>query len=245
MVGSSDSIGDPNTILNTIVAQSFCDAADRLEAADDFDLAVHDLIKEYMTKHQRIIFNGNGYAPEWVEEAKRRGLPNIPTMLDAVETLTTEKSIALFEKFGIFTQAELESRKDVLYETFAKTIHIEGKCMMEMAKKKLVPAIVFYAKELSEAVIAAKGAGVSDRVQRDLLEHVTALLEQMQDALVLLESEIGIAEGMKDHKECAFFYRDRVKVAMEALRAPADELEKITDKEIWPFPTYGDLLFEV
>lgn len=245
MVGSSDSIGDPNTILNTIVAQSFCDAADRLEAAEDFDLAVHDLIKEYMTKHQRIIFNGNGYAPEWVEEAKRRGLPNIPTMLDAVETLTTEKSIALFEKFGIFTQAELESRKDVLYETFAKTIHIEGKCMMEMAKKKLVPAIVFYAKELSEAVIAAKGAGVSDRVQRDLLEHVTALLEQMQDALVLLESEIGIAEGMKDHKECAFFYRDRVKVAMEALRAPADELEKITDKEIWPFPTYGDLLFEV
>ena len=245
MVGSSDSIGDPNTILNTIVAQAFCDAADRLEAAEDFDLAVHDLIKEYMTKHQRIIFNGNGYAPEWVEEAKRRGLPNLPTMLDAVETLTTEKSIALFEKFGIFTQAELESRKDVLYETFAKTIHIEGKCMMEIAKKKLIPAIVFYAKELSEAVIAAKNAGVSDRVQRDLLERVTALLEKMQDALVLLESEMQIAEGMKDHKECALFYRDRVKVAMEALREPADALEMITDKEIWPFPTYGDLLFEV
>jgi len=245
MVGSSDSIGDPNTILNTIVAQAFCDAADRLEAAEDFDLAVHDLIREYMTKHQRIIFNGNGYAPEWVEEAKRRGLPNLPTMLDAVETLTTEKSIALFEKFGIFTQAELESRKDVLYETFAKTIHIEGKCMMEIAKKKLIPAIVFYAKELSEAVIAAKNAGVSDRVQRDLLERVTALLEKMQDALVLLESEMQIAEGMKDHKECALFYRDRVKVAMEALREPADALEMITDKEIWPFPTYGDLLFEV
>jgi len=245
MVGSSDSIGDPNTILNTIVAQAFCDAADRLEAAEDFDLAVHDLIKEYMTEHQRIIFNGNGYAPEWVEEAKRRGLPNLPTMLDAVETLTTEKSIALFEKFGIFTQAELESRKDVLYETFAKTIHIEGKCMMEIAKKKLIPAIVFYAKELSEAVIAAKNAGVSDRVQRDLLERVTALLEKMQDALVLLESEMQIAEGMKDHKECALFYRDRVKVAMEALREPADALEMITDKEIWPFPTYGDLLFEV
>ena len=245
MVGSSDSIGDPNTILNTIVAQSFCDAADRLEAAEDFDLAVHDLIKEYMTKHQRIIFNGNGYAPEWLEEAKRRGLPNLPTMLDAVETLTTDKSIALFEKFGIFTQAELESRKDVLYETYAKTIHIEGKCMMEMAKKKLIPAIVFYAKELSEAVIAAKGAGVSGRVQLTLLERVTALLENMQDALVLLEAEMEIAEGMKDHKECAFFYRDRVKVAMEALRTPADELEKITDKEIWPFPTYGDLLFEV
>ncbi len=245
MVGSSDSIGDPNTILNTIVAQAFCDAADRLEAAEDFDLAVHDLIKEYMTKHQRIIFNGNGYAPEWVEEAKRRGLPNLPTMLDAVETLTTEKSIALFEKFGIFTKAELESRKDVLYETYAKTMHIEGKCMMEMAKKKLIPAIIFYAKELSEAVIAANKANVSDRVQRDLLERVSSLLEKMQDALVLLEQEMKVAEGVKDHKECAFFYRDHVKVAMEALREPADALEMITDKEIWPFPTYGDLLFEV
>lgn len=245
MVGSSDSIGDPNTILNTIVAQSFCDAADRLEGAEDFDLAVHDLIKEYMTKHQRIIFNGNGYAPEWVKEAERRGLANLPTMLDAVETLTTEKSIALFEKFGIFTRAELESRKDVLYETYAKTMHIEGKCMMEMTKKKLLPAVIYYAKELSESVVAANKANVSDKVQRDLLERVSGLLEQMQDALQVLEDKMSNAEAIKDHKECAFFYRDHVKCAMEALREPADALELITDKEIWPFPTYGDLLFEV
>ncbi len=245
MVGSADSIGDPNTILNTIVAQAFCEAADRLEGAEDFDLAVHDLIKEYMSKHQRIIFNGNGYAEEWVKEAERRGLPNLPTMLDAVETLTTEKSIALFEKFGIFTKAELESRKDVLYETYSKTIHIEGKCMVEMASKKLLPAVIFYAKELSQAVIAANQANVSDRVQRGLLEKVSAYLEQMQDALSLLQQELEIAEGIKDHKECAFFYRDRVIVAMEALRKPADALELITDKEIWPIPTYGDLLFEV
>ncbi|MBQ7972533.1 MAG: glutamine synthetase III [Lachnospiraceae bacterium] len=245
MVGSADSIGDPNTILNTIVAQAFCEAADRLEQAEDFDMAVHDLIKEYMTKHQRIIFNGNGYAPEWVKEAERRGLPNIPTMLDAVETLTTEKSIALFEKFGIFTRAELESRKDVLYEIYAKTINIEAKCMVEMASRQLIPAEILYVRELSDAVISGNNAGINTKVQKRLLDEVNGLLEQMQDALDLLEKEIVAARELKDHKERAFFYRDRVKTAMEALRAPADALEVITDKDIWPLPTYGDLLFEV
>ena len=140
MVGSADSIGDPNVILNTIVAESFCEAADILEAADNFDLACHDLIKLYLAEHQRIIFNGNGYAPEWVKEAARRGLPNLPTMLDAIDTLTTEKAIALFEKFGIYTKAELESRKEVLYETYSKTLNIEANCMVEMASKQIIPA---------------------------------------------------------------------------------------------------------
>ena len=173
MVGSADSIGDPNTILNTIVAEAFCEAADRLEGADDFDLAVHDLIKEYMTAHQRIIFNGNGYAPEWIKEAERRGLPNLPTMLDAVETLTTDKSFALFEKFNIFTRAELESRKDVLYETYSKTINIEAKCMIEMSSKQIIPAEIRYVQMLSKSVLLAEEAGVRATVQRDLLTRVT------------------------------------------------------------------------
>ncbi len=245
MVGSADSIGDPNTILNTIVAEAFCEAADRLEGAEDFDLAVHDLIKEYMTAHQRIIFNGNGYAPEWIKEAERRGLPNLPTMLDAVETLTTDKSFALFEKFNIFTRAELESRKDVLYETYSKTINIEAKCMLEMSSKQIIPAEIRYVRMLADAVLKAEEAGVSATVQRDLLSKVTDELEKMQSALANLEVELKAAQGIKEHKACAFYYRDHVKNAMDALRAPADALEMLTDKEVWPIPTYGDLLFEV
>ena len=144
MVGSEDSIGSPNTILNAIVAEAFCEAADRLEGAEDFDLAVHDLIKEYMTRHQRIIFNGDGYSEEWVKEAARRGLPNISSMVEAVETLTTDKAVKLFERFGIFTKAELESRQEVLYETYAKTINIEALTMIEMASKQIIPAVVSY-----------------------------------------------------------------------------------------------------
>ncbi len=245
MVGSADSIGDPNTILNTIVAEAFCEAADRLEGVEDFELAVHDLIKEYMTAHQRIIFNGNGYAPEWIKEAERRGLPNLPTMLDAVETLTTDKSFALFEKFNIFTRAELESRKDVLYETYSKTINIEAKCMIEMSSKQIIPAEIRYVKMLSEAVLQAEGAGVSATVQRNLLSAVTEELEKMQSALDKLEEELKAAQGIKEHKACAFYYRDHVKIAMDALREPADALEMLSDKEVWPIPTYGDLLFEV
>ena len=245
MVGSADSIGDPNTILNTIVAEAFCEAADRLEGVEDFDLAVHDLIKEYMTVHQRIIFNGNGYAPEWIKEAERRGLPNLPTMLDAVETLTTDKSFALFEKFNIFTRAELESRKDVLYETYSKTINIEAKCMIEMSAKQIIPAEIKYVRMLSDAVIKAEQAGVSASVQKSILANVTEELEKMQSALHSLEDELKAAQGIREHKVCAFYYRDHVKTAMDALRAPADALEMITDKDIWPIPTYGDMLFEV
>ena len=154
MVGSEDSIGSPNTTLNAIVAEAFCEAADRLEGAEDFDMAVHDLIKEYMTEHQRIIFNGNGYAREWEEEAARRGLPNIPSMVAAVDTLTTPKAIHLFEKFGIFTEAELRSRAEVLYETYAKTINIEALTMVDMANKQIIPAVMKYSKSLADAVIA-------------------------------------------------------------------------------------------
>ena len=245
MVGSEDSIGSPNTTLNAIVAEAFCEAADRLEKAEDFDLAVHDLIKEYMTKHQRIIFNGNGYSEEWVQEAARRGLPNIATMVEAVDTLITEKSVKLFERFRIFTKSELESRVEILYETYAKTINIEALTMIDMASKQIIPAVISYTKELAEAVVYVMKAGLDPSVQRDLLELVNENLKEMQKALAVLQEAEAKARAMKPGKAQAFFYKDEVKTAMEALRIPADKLEVLVDKKVWPFPTYADLIFEV
>ncbi len=245
MVGSSDSIADPNTTLNAIVAEAFCEAADRLENAEDFDMAVHDLIKEYMTAHQRIIFNGDGYSDEWVKEAERRGLPNIRCMIDAAETLTTEKSVRLFEKFGIFTKAELISREEIIYETYAKTLNIEALTMINMANKKIIPAVIRYSKSLADTVIAVKDAGADASVQRDILNTVSSKLITAKNALLRLEEATAQAGNIKSAKDKAFFYKDTVKVEMDALRKPVDELELIVDKSMWPMPTYGDLTFEV
>ena len=245
MVGSEDSIGSPNTTLNAIVAESFCEAADRLEQAEDFDLAVHDLIKEYMAEHQRIIFNGNGYAKEWQEEAVRRGLPNIPSMVEAVETLTTDKAIRLFEKFGIFTEAELHSRAEVLYETYAKTINIEALTMIDMANKQIIPAVMRFSKSLADTTMAIQAAGGDASVPLELLKNVTNKLTEMKKAAEELLHTEKKASAMKRGKEQAFCYKDDVVTAMNALRKPADELEVLVDKEYWPFPTYADLLFEV
>ncbi len=245
MVGSADSIGSPNTTLNAIVAEAFCEAADRLEGAENFELAVHDLIKEYMTEHQRIIFNGNGYAKEWTEEAARRGLPNIPSMVEAVDTLTTKKSIQLFEKFGIFTEAELHSRAEILYETYAKTINIEALTMIDMANQQIIPAVMKFGKSLADTTIAIREAGGDSYASAELLKDVTAKLTEMKKAVAHLLEVEKKASSMARGKEQAFYYYETVMAAMNALRTPADELEKLVDKEYWPFPTYADLLFEV
>ncbi|MGN1204737.1 MAG: glutamine synthetase III [Lachnospiraceae bacterium] len=245
MVGSSDSIADPNTTLNAIVAEAFCEAADVLEKAEDVDMAVHDLIKEYLTKHQRIIFNGDGYSEEWVKEAERRGLPNIRSMIEAASTLTTEKSVRLFEKFGIFTKAELISREEILYETYAKTLNIEALTMINMANKKIIPAVIRYSKSLADTVIAVKDAGADASVQKDILNAVSSKLIVAKNALLRLEQVTAEAGTITNAKEKAFFYKDTVKVEMDALRKPVDELELIVDKSMWPMPTYGDLTFEV
>ncbi len=245
MVGSADSIAGPNTTLNAIVAEAFCEAADILEKADDFDVAVHDLIKEYMTKHQRIVFNGNGYSDEWVKEAEKRGLPNIKSMIEAASTLTSDKAVALFEKFGIYTEAELKSREEIIYETYAKSINIEALTMIDMAGKQIIPAVVKYTKVLADSVNAVKAAGADATVQTDLLKQVSKKLEAMQKALVKLEKTEAKGSAMTDAKEQAFYYKDTVMTVMAELRKPADELEMIVDKELWPLPTYGELMFEV
>ena len=245
MVGSADSIAGPNTTLNAIVAEAFCEAADILEKADDFDAAVHDLIKEYMTKHQRIIFNGNGYSDEWVKEAEKRGLPNIKSMIEAACTITAPKAVALFEKFGIYTEAELKSREEIIYETYAKSINIEALTMIDMAGKQIIPAVVKYTKVLADTINAVKAAGADASVQAELLKQVSKKLEAMQKALVKLQKAEAKGSAMTDAKEQAFFYKDTVMVIMAELRKPADELEMIVDKELWPIPTYGELMFEV
>ena len=245
MVGSADSIASPNTTLNAIVAEAFCEAADRLEKADDLEVAIHDLIKEYITRHQRIIFNGNGYADEWVEEAERRGLPNIKSMIEAADTLTTDKAVRLFEKFKIFTKVELESREEIIYETYAKTINIEALTMIDMAGKQIIPAVVKYTKMLADTVNAVKEAGADASMQVELLKSVVEKLAAMQAALTELKKVEAEASAMENVKEQAFFYKDKVKAVMEQLRKPADELEMMVDKNIWPIPTYGELMFEI
>ena len=248
-VGSADSIASPNTTLNAIVAEAFCEAADTLEQemaqGKAFELAVHDLIKEYMSRHQRIIFNGDGYSKEWVKEAERRGLPNIKSMVEAAGTLTTDKAIRLFEKFGIFTRVELESREEILYETYAKTINIEALTMINMANKKYIPAVVGYTKTLADTVIAVREAGADPFVQAELLGEVSVLLADARKALKELERATAEASAMQDVKAQAFFYKDTVKEAMDALRIPVDALEMLVDKKVWPVPSYGELIFEV
>lgn len=245
MVGSADSIASPNTILNAIVAEAFCEAADRLEGAEDFEAAVHDLIKEYMTKYQRIIFNGDGYSDEWIEEAERRGLPNIKSMIEAAGSLTTDKAVKLFERFGIFTEKELASREEIIYETYAKTINIEALTMIDMAGKQIIPAVIGYTKSLADTINAVKAAGCDASMQIELLKETSALLCEMKDALASLKQAEAEASAMTDVREQAFFYKDTIMKIMEQLRAPADKLEMIVDKELWPFPTYGELMFEV
>ena len=245
MVGSRDSVAGPNVVLNTIVAEAFAEACDELEKAEDFEMAVHDLIKKYATEHQRIVFNGNGYSDEWVAEAEKRGLPHLRSMVEAIPALTTEKSVAMFEKFKVFTRAELESRAEIKFENYSKAINIEARTMIDMASKQFIPAVVKYTKSLADTVIAVKAAGADAAVQSDLLTEVSALLAETKKALEALTVVTEKAAEMEEGEAQGRYYHFEVVPAMEALRAPVDKLEMIVDKEAWPMPSYGDLIFEV
>nr|WP_177296533.1 glutamine synthetase III [uncultured Blautia sp.] len=246
MVGSRDSISECNVVLNTIAAQAFKEACDRLEAAPDFALAVHDLIKEYATDHQRIVFNGNGYAPEWAEEAARRGLPNLPSMVDAIPALTTEKAVSLFEEFHVFTRAELESRAEIQYEIYAKAINIEAKTMLDITTKQIIPAVIKYTTVLAQSINTVREAAAVDvSVQLSLLEKCSNRLAETDKAMDVLAEAVAHIEDYPEGRERAVFCREKVVNAMEELRKPVDELEMLVDKEMWPMPSYGDLIFEV
>lgn len=247
MVGSSDSIASPNIVLNTIVAESFKEAADVLEVAEDFEEAVHDMIKKLFSSHRRIIFNGNGYSKEWVEEAKRRGLSNLPSMIDTIPALVSESSIKLFESFEVFTRKELESRMEIEYEAYSKAINIEAKAMIDIAGKSIIPAVIRYTTRLADSIIKLKTAMVDiepyaqSSILIDVNEHLKSAKLALENLIKLMDDAVEITEADKH----AGYMRKVVVPAMEELRKPIDELEMIVDKDLWPMPSYGDLLFEV
>lgn len=246
MVGSKDSISEPNIVLNTIVAEAFSEACDELEKAEDFEATVHELIRRQAVEHERILFSGNGYSKEWEKEAKRRGLPNITNMVDAIPALASEKAVALFEKFHVFNRAELESRMEIQYETYAKEMNIEARTMIDIANRDIIPAMVRATRELANTVTLLQGIPDCEySVQLGLLQELSILLKDTKEAINRLEVAASHGTDMEPGREQAVFYRDIVKKAMQELRLPVDQAELMIDKSNWPMPTYGDLIFEV
>ncbi len=247
MLGSSLSIAGPNFTLNTIVADVLQDFADELEKADDFDSAVNDLIKRTVTEHQKVIFNGDGYSDDWITEAEKRGLPNIKSMVEAIPYLVSDQTVQVFERQNVLTKAELESRAEINYETYSKTINIEAKTMIDMAGKQYIPAIIQYVTSLADSVnsITAACSSVDVSVQTELLTKCSSLLATAQKALTQLEKVTAEAAAKEEGQEQAVYFKDVVFPAMDALRSPIDELEMIVDQDYWPVPSYSDLLFEV
>jgi glutamine synthetase len=248
MVPSSGSIAGPNFVLNTIVAEILSQFADELEKAPDFDKAVWDLIRRNVAEHKKIIFNGNGYSEEWIAEAERRGLPNIKSTVASVAALTTDESIRIFEKHHVLNSIELHSRAEITYENYIKVINIEARTMIDMTAKQIIPAVIKFTTSLATSIQSVKSAVSSAdiSVQSELLIKVSAKLAEIDAALKALEAANAKAAAFEGSMEDqAAFYRDTVFVAMSVLRAPADELEMMVDQKMWPFPTYGDILFNV
>ena len=247
MLGSSDSIASANIVLNAITAEQFKLAADYLEKQEDFQLAVHDYIKKLLTEHERIIFNGNGYAKEWVKEAERRGLPNLSSMVQAISALTKKEAIQLFSKFSIYTEAELRSREKVEYEHYAKVIHIEGRAMVNITGKQIIPSAMQYVERLASTIRAVREVSktASTYAEERLLQETSSLLEAIDKGRVKLLHDLEIMHASSDEKETAFYAYETIVLDMQALRKSCDSLENIMDKSLWPFPSYGDLLYEV
>ena len=247
MLGSAQSVSGPNTVLNTIVAEALDAFADELEGAEDLDGAVHGLLQKTLKEHKRIIFNGDGYAAAWQEEAANRGLLNLKSTPDALAYLTDEKNVKLFQKHRIFTETEVRSRYEMKMEGYCKVISIEALTMLELTRKQILPAVSAYAKELSEAVIAKKAAcpAVSCEVEEALIEKLSSLNASLFGKANTLDEALLGAKSFEEIGSCASYYHDTVFAAMQELRAVADELELNTAEAYWPFPTYGDLLFSI
>lgn len=248
MVPSSGSISGPNVVLNTIVADVLSEIADQLEKVTDFNGAVQQLLQDIVKQHGRIIFNGNGYSEEWVEEAARRGLPNISSTVAAIPAIITEKAIALYARHKVLSEVELHARYEILLEEYSKQINIEAKTMIEMVKRQMMPAAIKYATELAASIntIRTAVASADVTVQIDLLTEVSSSLISFREKLTVLEKvteEAAKAEG--DVLEQAQFYRKSVFPAMGELRTVGDYMETLVDEALWPMPTYGELLFQV
>ena len=243
MVGSSASIAGPNTVINTIVADSLKKIADRLEAASDVEAEAAALIKEMLTDNKRIIFNGDGYSPEWVTEAERRGLPNLPQSIDAYPAYITDKAIKMFDEHKVYNEVELRSRYEVKVEKFVKTINYEALTMLDMARQEILPAVIDYAKYLAEAVATQDAIGMSAVVEKDILSQITPLYEQLYSSTKTLDEAIKTSAAIADLDEQAKSYKQTVVSAMDSVREAADALELIVGKEFWPIESYSDILF--
>lgn len=245
MVASSVSIATCNTVINTIVADAIEEMTEKLENAKDFDSAVRELIQETLKKHSRVIFGGNGYSVEWQEEAQRRGLPNAKSFVDAIESLTSNKTIEVFRRQNVLSKIELESRSEIHYEAYSKVTNIEAKTMIDMFNRQYQPAIISYITALADSIHKVKKCGIEPCVQKNLLEKCTNLLNLAAKANEELTSLVDEAKDINSLQEKAFFFNQRIVPKMAELRTPIDKLEEIVDQKIWPVPTYRELLFEV
>ncbi|MBE6604991.1 MAG: glutamine synthetase type III [Ruminococcaceae bacterium] len=247
MLGSSQNISLPNVVLNTAVAESFRQFADVLEQAEDFDAALAELIKDTFTKHQRILFNGNGYSGEWEKEATRRGLSNLKTTPEAIKMFTAKKHVALFTAHGVMSEVEMRSREEIMYENYAKVINIEAQTMIDMAGRDIIPAVTRYAGHVASAATAkqefVKTADVS--CERDLVTRLSALTAKAYDTLGALREADNRAKTAVGVDKIAESFLENVIPLMQSLRKTVDEMETLTATEYWPMPGYGELLFSV
>lgn len=247
MLGSSDSVAEPNVVLNTAAAEALCQFADELEGAEDFETALHDLIQKTIRRHKRIIWGGNCYDESWEVEAEKRGLLNLKTTPDALARLLDEKNVTLFAKHKIYTETELHSRLEILLENYCKIVNIEARTMVDMARKEILPAVSEYVTTLGDAVAAGN---ILEEDMRESFEMLTAkeliaLKAKAFEKIKELEKDIKTALAIEHTAERALYYKSEVLSVMADLRCAVDKLETLTAEEFWPMPTYGDLLFGV
>jgi glutamine synthetase len=243
MVGSSQSISGPSFTLNTIVADVLSDIADELEKAGDVQAAVQKILQDIVTKHARVVFNGDNYSEEWAAEAARRGLPNIRSTVEALKTIPAKENFALFTKHGVLSETELRARAEIMLETYSRQINVEAQTMLSMARRQILPACCEYSARLGAAVTAVSGAGAKADTHKALLQRVCDLVATLEANIEALDKARAKASSTKGHEHQAERYRNDVVPAMQALRAVADELETIVDAKLWPLPTYAEMLF--
>lgn len=244
MAPSSGNISGANTVLNTAVAEILSQVADRLEKASDVNAEIQTILTETVKEHKKIIFNGNGYSDEWVAEAEKRGLPNVKTTVEATKALISEKNVVLFEKHNVLDSTESHARYEVSLENYATTINIEAETALLIAKRQILPAVIKFEGELAKSVVAVKTAGADPKVQTELLKEVADLASSLKDKIVTLEASLEKTQGLsEDAYDIAYAYKFDVFEKMNEVREVADKLETIVDKEFWPLPSYGELLF--
>lgn len=247
MVGSSLNIAGPNTILNTIVANSLTEFADVLEKAteENFNEVLHDLLVKTIAEHKRVIFNGNGYGDEWPVEAEKRGLLNLKSTVDAIPCLTAQKNVDLFKKFGVYSEVELHAREEILLENYSKVINIEALTAADMAKTEIMPAVMKFSKDICDIAASKKALGIEPTVETELAKKLNDLTAALSEKAAKLSDAVVKAQAIEGEEKKARFYHDEVFGLMQSLRAVADELETIVGEKYWPYPTYDELLFNV